>query len=207
MSQATSTLCASTLSLRTSLIHLVKGPNSAFISPKCLLSLIFNVQHLLGHRFQLFRLALWAVAQRTRLGLSTAYSSTRSIMQRTFKLTWSTRRAMLLLLLLLRLVPGMSTKVVLEASCPATRQHVELNQSPKTSPRPIGASSTLPSAILSYTHVMERCEITALLSALVPRSATFSSLLTLRTLNLLDLTSSCIQDMPHYVYQTTYLFL
>ena len=69
----------------------------------------------------------------------------------------------------------MDTYSVLQAAYPAI-QHLDL-QNIDTSP------------MLPYSNVMECFEITALVSALVPRSATF---LTLSTLNILDLTSSCI---------------
>ena len=54
-----------------------------------------------------------------------------------------------------------------------------------------------PNRSSTYPNVRQCFAITVLLSGLVPRSATLSSLLTLRTRNLLDLNSSCIHKYAH----------
>ena len=55
-------------------------------------------------------------------------------------------------------------------------------------------SKAFPASMFTYPNVRQCFAITALLSGFVPRSATFSSLMTLCTRNLCDLISSCTHN-------------
>ena len=67
-------------------------------------------------------------------------------------------------------------------------------------------SASSPYSSLTYTNVMECFKITALMSASVPRSATFSSLLTLRPLDPVGSDFVLSPQICHiYVFPTTNL--
>ena len=83
----------------------------------------------------------------------------------------------------------MATSCVLRADCFATRHdRVDRTQVPKHR----HVLTLALSIFFGRVDITQCFAITALLSGLVTRSATFSSLWTLRTPSLLDLTSSCI---------------
>ena len=97
---------------------------------------------------------------------------------------------LLLLLLSVRTFCDMVTRSVFRAACSDTRH--ELLDRTKVPKHHHAMRLSLCSAMLTYSSVRQCFAITALPNGLVPRSATCSSLLTLRTRNLLDLISSCI---------------